>query len=58
MSADDFLCTVLVDELGNPVTVDVVKSGVPVTVFYPRQATSELKLQPCFFWNWKAALSG
>ena len=26
--------TVMIDELGNPVTVDVVKSGVPVTVFY------------------------
>ena len=26
--------TVIVDELGNPVGVDVVRSGVPVTVYY------------------------
>ena len=31
--------TVMIDELGNPVTVDVVKSGVPVTVFYTQSGS-------------------
>jgi hypothetical protein len=31
--------TVMTDELGNPVTVDVVKSGVPVTVFYTQSGS-------------------
>jgi len=26
--------TVIVDELGNPVAVDIVKTGIPVTVYY------------------------
>ena len=31
--------TVMIDELGNPVPVDVVKSGVPVTVFYTQSGS-------------------
>ena len=35
--------TVMIDEFGNPVTVDVVKSGVPVTVFYTRSGSQMIE---------------
>ncbi|CAN5615155.1 hypothetical protein BH09VER1_BH09VER1_22110 [soil metagenome] len=36
--------TTLVDEAGNPVTVDVIKSGVPVTVYYSGDARTISKV--------------